>query len=100
MKLSKFEWETLPLNSFTFILRGQVFLLISVPSNLPVGCSGMANQKPVASDPAATLSRYILSGLVIQKLEAVLSEGSRISLAFWPAESKLVPLVDPNGARL
>ena len=39
------------------VRRGQVALLISVPSNAPVGCSGNANQKPVASDPAATLSR-------------------------------------------
>src|SRR5215467_4665063 len=99
MKPSKFEWEVLPLNSFTFIRRGQVFALSSVPSNLPVGCSGKANQNPVASDPAATLSRYTLSGLVIQKVDAVLSEGSRISLAFWPVESKLVPPVVPNGAR-
>ena len=57
MKLSKFEWATLPLNSRNFVRRGQVALLISVPSNLPVGCSGKANQKPVASEPAATLSR-------------------------------------------
>src|SRR6185436_17938441 len=69
MKLSKFEWETLPLNSRNFMRRGQVALLISVPSNFPVGCSGKANQKPVASEPAATLSRYTLSGLVIQKDE-------------------------------
>jgi hypothetical protein len=32
-------------------------LLISVPSNWPVGCCGKAIQKPIASDPAATLSR-------------------------------------------
>ncbi len=57
MKPSKFEWEVLPLNSRTWVRRGQVVLLISVPSNLPVGCSGKANQKPVESDPAATLSR-------------------------------------------
>src|ERR1700679_450592 len=99
MKPSKFEWLTLPLNSRTLVRRGQVVLLISVPSNLPVGCSGKANQKPVASDPAATLSRYILSGLVIQKVDAVLSEGSRISLAFWPAVSKFFPPSAPNGAR-
>src|SRR5579885_2997583 len=75
MKLSKFEWETLPLNSRIFIRRGQVLALISVPSNLPVGCWGKAYQKPVASEPADTFPRYVLSGLVIQKVDAVLSEG-------------------------
>src|SRR5262245_26272120 len=100
MKASKFEWETLPLNSRTFVRRGQVALLISVPSNLPVGCSGKANQKPVASEPAATLSRYVLSGFVIQKLDTVLSEGSRTSLEFWPSFLKFRPsAVDPNMAR-
>src|SRR6185436_18162966 len=100
MKLSKFEWATLPLNSRSFVRRGQVALLISVPSNLPVGCSGKANQKPVASDPAATLSRYVLSGLVIQKDDTVLSEGIRTSLESWPVVLKFVPAVAPNGARL
>ena len=57
MNASKFEWATLPLNSRNFVRRGQVFKAISVPSNLPDGCSGKANQKPVASEPAATLSR-------------------------------------------
>src|SRR5687767_15920725 len=66
------------------MLRGQVFLLISVPSNLPFGCSGKDIQKPFESEPAATLSRNVLSGLVIQKLATVLSEGSRTSLDCWP----------------
>ncbi len=47
MKPSKFECAVLPLNSRTAVRRGQVFLLVSVPSNWPVGCSGKANQKPV-----------------------------------------------------
>src|SRR5512134_2539756 len=97
MKLSKFEWATLPLNSRNGVRRGQVALLISVPSNLPFGCSGSDIQKPFESDPAATLSRYVLSGLVIQKLATVLSEGSRTSLDCWP----FVPvLVSPAAARL
>src|SRR5262245_47908696 len=85
MKLSKVEFATLHLNSRTFMRRGKVVLLISEPSNLPVGFCGNANQKPVESDPAATLPRYMLFGFVIQKLDAVLSEGSRTSLASWPA---------------
>ena len=48
------------------VRRGQVVLLISVPSNFPCGCSGNDNQKPFASEPAATLSTKVLSGLVIQ----------------------------------
>src|SRR5688572_16455090 len=101
MKLSKFEWATLPLNSRNFMRRGQVALLISVPSNLPNGCSGKANQKPVESDPAATLSRYILSGLVIQNVDTVLSDGIRTSLDCWPVVLKFRPSpVAPNGARL
>src|SRR5579862_7663795 len=84
MNESKLEWATLPLNSRNGVRRGQVFALISVPSNLPVGCSGNDIQKPFESEPAATLSRYMLSGLVIQKVDAVLSEGIRMSLAFWP----------------
>src|SRR5580658_7895522 len=99
MKPSKFEWAVLPLNSRSGIRRGQVALLISVPANAPVGCSGSANQKPVDSDPAATLSRKILSGLVIQKVDAVLSEGIRISLAFWPSVLKFLPPSAPNGPR-
>ena len=39
------------------VRRGQVALLISVPSNWPFGCSGRDIQKPFASEPAATLSR-------------------------------------------
>src|SRR6187402_2975969 len=66
------------------MLRGQVFLLISVPSNFPFGCSGNDIQKPFESDPAATLSRNVLSGLVIQNVATVLSEGSRTSLEAWP----------------
>src|SRR5512135_2397677 len=99
MKLSKFEWAVLPLNSRIRIRRGQVTLLISVPSNFPVGCSGRANQKPVESDPAATLSRYTLSGLVIQNVDAVLSDGIRMSLAFWPSVRKFLPSVVLKGAR-
>src|SRR6185437_15787163 len=94
MKPSKFEWAVLPLNSRTRVRRGQVALLTSVPANAPVGCSGRANQKPVASDPAATLSR-----LVIQNVDAVLSEGIRTSLALWPAKSKFLPPSAPNGPR-
>ena len=30
-------------------------LRLPVPSNAPVGCCGMANQKPIWSEPAATL---------------------------------------------
>ena len=99
MKPSKFECAVLPLNSRTRVRRGQVVLLTSVPSNAPVGCCGNANQKPVASDPAATLSRKILSGLVIQKVDAVLSEGIRISLALCPAGSKTGLPSDPIGPR-
>src|SRR5579871_2196394 len=69
------EWATLPENSLICVRRGQVFAAISVPSNLPVGCSGKAIQKPVASEPADTFPRYVLSGFVIQKVDAVLSEG-------------------------
>src|ERR1700722_16894923 len=101
MKPSKFEWAVLPLNSLTCIRRGQVALLISVPANAPVGCSGMAYQKPVASEPAATVSTKGLSGLVIQNVHSLLSEGIRRALAFGPTDSKfLPPATDPNGARL
>src|SRR5688572_11008762 len=101
MNASKFEWATLPLNSRTFMRRGQVARLISVPSNLPVGCSGKANQNPVESDPAATLSRYTLSGLVIQKDDTVLSDGIRTSLESWPVVLKFKPSeLAPNGVRL
>src|SRR4030095_2238895 len=97
MNASKLEWATLPLNSRNGVRRGQVCALISVPANLPFGCSGNDIQKPFESEPAATLSRYVLSGLVIQKLAAVLSEGSRTSLDCWP----FVPfLVSPLAARL
>src|SRR6185436_11765065 len=100
MKLSKFEWDTFPLNSRSFVRRGHVALLISVPSNWPVGCSGTASQKPVASEPAATLSRNTLSGLVIQYVDAVLSEGIRTSFESWPVSLKFRPsFSDPNGAR-
>src|SRR5918911_1553054 len=100
MKLSMFEWATLPLNSRILIRRGHVVLLISVPSNFPVGCSGSAYQKPVESDPAATLSRYTLSGFVIQNVEAVLSDGIRMSFASWPAATKFLPSGVLNGSRL
>src|SRR5262249_47074635 len=78
------EWATLPENSRICVRRGQVFAAISVPSNLPVGCSGKAIQKPVASEPADTFPRYVLSGFVIQKVDAVLSEGINWSVAFCP----------------
>src|SRR4029079_15026440 len=84
MNESKLEWATLPLNSRNGVRRGQVFALISVPSNLPFGCSGNDIQKPFESEPAATLSRKVLSGLVIQNVATVLSEGSRTSLEAWP----------------
>src|SRR5437867_2291245 len=100
MKPSKFEWAVLPLNSRTLVRRGQMFALPSLFRNAPVGCSGKANQKPVCSDPAATLSRKVLSGLVIQNIEAVLSDGSRTSLALWPAAPEPGPPPDPAGPRL
>ncbi len=81
MNPSKFEWATLPLNPLSLVLRGQVALLMSVLRNAPFGCSGNENQKPFSSEPAATLSMKVLSGLVIQKADTVLSEGSRVSLA-------------------
>src|SRR6188472_1121386 len=81
MKPSKLEWAVLPLNSRRWVRRGQVFLLISVPRNCPFGCSGNDNQKPFSSEPAATLSTKVLSGLVIQYDATVLSEGSTVSLA-------------------
>src|SRR6187402_2215230 len=78
MKPSKFEWATLPLNSRSFVRRGQVALLISVPSNWPIGCSGMASQN----------------------VDTVLSEGIRTSLESWPVVLKFKPSeLDPNGAR-
>src|SRR6478735_5239886 len=82
---SKLEWETLPLNSRNRVRRGQILLLPSLSRKAPVGCCGKAIQKPIASDPAATLSRYTLSGLVIQNDDAVLSDGIRILSDFWPA---------------
>src|SRR4029453_19184262 len=77
MNPSKLEWATLPLNSAILVRRGQVALLISVPSNFPIGGSGNDHQKPFSSEPAATLSMKLLSGLVIQYAATVLSEGSR-----------------------
>src|SRR5690606_6010358 len=84
------------------MLRGQVFLLISVPSNWPFGCSGRDIQKPFSSEPAATLSRKMLSGLVIQKLATVLSEGSSTSFDCWPlvAAPWRGALLSPSAARL
>src|SRR3546814_2586315 len=82
---SKWECAVLPLNSRKRVRPGQVFLLISVPSNAPVGCCGNANQKPIWSDPAATLPLYLLSGLVIQNVETVLSDGIRICFDFCPS---------------
>src|SRR5688572_20241371 len=81
MNPSKFECATLPLNSRIGVRRGQMVLAISVPSNCPFGCSGRDSQKPFSSEPAATLSMKLLSGLVIQKDATVLSEGSRVSWA-------------------
>src|SRR5688572_11504070 len=78
MNPSKLEWATLPLNARSGVRRGQVFLATSVPRNWPCGCIGRENQKPVSSEPAATLSMKLLSGLVIQKDATVLSEGSRV----------------------
>ena len=57
MSPSKLEWDTLPLNSRNLVRRGQIFWLPSLSRKAPVGCCGKANQKPIASDPAATLSR-------------------------------------------
>src|SRR5262245_43517874 len=78
------------------MLRGQVAAEAGVPSNFPFGCSGNDIQKPFASEPAATLSRQVLFGLVIQKLATVLSEGSSTSLDDWP----LVRGPSPVAARL
>src|SRR4029450_6955802 len=76
---------------------------MSVPRNLPIGCSGKENQKPFASEPAATLSMKVLSGLVIQKAATVLSEGSRVCLPdmmvvlmHW----RFAESISPFGARL
>src|SRR6478672_9404000 len=79
MNPSKLEWAVLFLNSRNLVRRGQVFLAMSVPRNLPCGCSGNDSQKPFSSEPAATLSMKVLSGLVIQKLATVLSDGIRVS---------------------
>src|SRR6476660_4404352 len=80
MNPSKLEWAVLFLNSRNLVRRGQMFLAMSVPRNWPCGCSGNDNQKPFSSEPAATLSMKVLSGLVIQYAATVLSEGSRVSL--------------------
>jgi cell migration-inducing and hyaluronan-binding protein len=73
--------------------------LPSLSRKAPVGCCGRANQKPIASEPAATLSRYTLSGLVIQYDDAVLSEGIRMWSDFWPAVDwwAMVRLVGSHG---
>src|SRR4029450_12350678 len=80
MNPSKLERAVLFLNARNLVRRGQMFLAMSVPRNCPCGCSGIDNQKPFASEPAATLSMKVLSGLVIQYAATVLSEGSRVSL--------------------
>src|SRR5687768_18382969 len=80
MKPSNFEWSTLPMNARNDVRRGQMFLATSVPRNWPCGCMGKENQKPIWSEPAATLSMKELSGLVIQYEATVLSEGSRVFL--------------------
>src|SRR6188768_4233246 len=66
MNPSKLECAVLFLNSRSLVRRGQVALLTSVSRNAPFGCSGNENQNPFASEPAATLSTKVLSGLVIQ----------------------------------
>src|SRR5580658_6103353 len=80
MNPSKLEWDTLPLNARSGVRRGQMVLLTSESLNFPCGCSGRDSQKPFSSEPAATLSMKLLSGLVIQNDAAVLSEGSRVFL--------------------
>src|SRR5215469_6473770 len=80
MNPSKLEWATLPLNSRSGVRRGQMVLLTSESLKAPWGCIGRDSQKPFSSEPAATLSMKLLSGLVIQKDAAVLSEGSRVFL--------------------
>src|ERR1700682_5044065 len=80
MNPSKLEWATLPLNARSGVRRGQMVLLTSESLTFPCGCSGRDSQKPISSEPAATLSMKLLSGLVIQKDATVLSEGSRVSL--------------------
>src|SRR5690606_2890777 len=69
---------------FFHVTGVQTCALPILPSNWPLGCSGNDIQKPFESEPAATLSRKMLSGLVIQKLATVLSEGSSTSLEAWP----------------
>src|SRR4029453_10555068 len=80
MNPSKLEWATLPLNARNGVRFGQMVLLTSESLNFPCGCSGRDSQKPFSSEPAATLSMKLLSGLVIQKAATVLSEGTRVSL--------------------
>ena len=52
----------------------------------------MDSQKPFSSEPAATLSMKLLSGLVIQKDATVLSDGIRmcplwkLAFACWPRD--------------
>src|SRR3569833_4676633 len=77
MNPSKFEWATLPLKARIGVRRGQMVLLTSESLNAPWGCSGRDSQKPFSSEPAATLSMKLLSGLVIQNDDTVLSEGKR-----------------------
>ena len=67
------EWATLPKNAPRGVRRGQT----SFVAERPVGCSGKASQKPKPSEPAATLFRTTLSGLVIQNVAGELSLGSR-----------------------
>src|SRR4030095_7582233 len=103
MNPSKLEWAVLFLNSRNLVRRGQMFWAMSVPRNLPIGCSGRDNQKPFASEPAATLSMKVLSGLVIQKAAPVLSEGSRVSLPDMLAVLmawRFAASISPFGARL
>src|SRR5947208_315508 len=48
---------------------------------------------------AGPLSLETVSGLVIQNVDAVLSDGIRMFLAFWPSVRKFLPSADLNGAR-
>src|ERR1700748_1233184 len=104
MNPSKLECDTLPLNARSGVRRGQMVLLTSESLNFPCGCSGRDSQKPFSSEPAATLSMKLLSGLVIQNDAAVLSEGKRVvlreKLASLMAARSLYPeLSSPLAAR-
>src|SRR4029078_8350011 len=99
---SKLEWATLPLNARSGVRFGQMVLLPSESLNFPCGCSGRDSQKPFSSEPAATLSMKLLSGLVIQYADTVLSDGSRVSLPDMLACLMVwrFSLISPLAARL